>query len=111
MDSTYWNGKVTVDGISKVGMGRNTVEELISSLIRDAVYYQAIYPNAKIELTEIMNQCCRCENTGIIGRPIANGGWKETKCPNCKGKPPTGKLASIPFMMPESTNRITLSQG
>lgn len=111
MASTYWNGGVMVDGCIKVTMSGDTESLLLMRLMTDAIYYKAIYPESQVVMTGIRHVCGKCQNEGKTEKAMAGGRWKETKCPACKGKPPTERMADIPLQMPDPANRIKLTQG
>lgn len=105
-----WNAKVSVDGITKVSMGGSTASEVIAKCIRDAIYYQAIYPQSKVLIASIEARCFQCSGVGTISKTMAHCKSKEIKCPNCKGKIEVQSMPDIPFNMPDADNRIALMQ-
>jgi hypothetical protein len=110
---TYWNISVSVDGRTKSSSSKETAAEAIQQAITDAIYYQAIYPNETVAITDIKEYCSMCSNHGEVyrkvSRPTANSKFT-MRCPACKGKTATGQIADIKFTMPESTNHIELKQ-
>lgn len=105
-----WNAEVSVDGITKASMGGSTASEVIAKCIRDAIYYQAIYPQSKVLIASIEARCFQCSGVGTISKSMAYCKTKEIKCPNCKGRIEVQSMPNIPFNMPDSANRITLVQ-
>jgi hypothetical protein len=114
---TYWSWEVRVDGRCTVSAGDEKLSTALSRAISDAVYYQAVYPAAKITIAEIREACSGCHNAGEVSKKLSRHtlqhpcGTKLVRCPECKGKGAYGELADIPFVMPDSANCITLTQA
>lgn len=107
---TYWNYEITVDGRCMMSAGDVSLSATLGRAIQDAVYYQAVYPDAKIVIGGIQEQCSKCHNLGkiTVRRPRSS---KRVNCPECKGKLAHGALDPIQFTMPDPANRITLAQA
>jgi hypothetical protein len=114
---TYWSYEVRVDTRCVCSAGDDKLSNALSRAISDCVYYQAVYPAAKITIAEIREACSGCHNAGEISKKLSRRtlpnprGVKLVRCPECKGKGAHGELAEIPFVMPDPANRITLAQG
>ena len=107
---TYWNASVAVDGVTKCSGGDDTLAATLSRAITDCVYYQAIYPAAKVTIDGICESCAVCHNTGHVRQQRARS-VRVLKCPECRGKLATGAVAPIAFQMPHEANRISLRQA
>jgi hypothetical protein len=105
---TYWSYSVSVDGTCKCSAARDSVNEAISHATRDAIYYQAIYPQSTVQIDGLREHCNCCHNDGTI-RKRRPRSVVVVKCPECKGKLPTGEIGPIPFLMPDSANGVSLS--
>ena len=107
---TYWHVSVAVDGRVVVSLGDAALSKALSEAIREAVYFQAIYPEGQVALVDIRETCFRCDNEGEvkIRRPRS---IRIVRCPECKGKPATARVDDIPFRMPDSANKISLVAG
>jgi hypothetical protein len=110
MSKTYWNVEVTVDGQCKCSTGGETLADAIRRALSDAIYYQAIYPGAKVALCGLRESCAACGNAGTVTvrRPRS---WKTGKCPECRGAGASGVCGDIPLEMPDSANGIRLAVG
>jgi hypothetical protein len=107
---TYWSYEVRIDGRCTVSSGDEKLSTALSRAISDCVYYQAVYPVAKITIAEIREACAGCHNTGEISKKLRNCS-RLVRCPECKGKCAYGEMTEIPFVMPDPANRITLTQS
>jgi hypothetical protein len=107
---TYWSAAVAVDGRVVVSSGDETLARALARAVTDAVYYQAIYPGAKVAVVDVHESCARCHNAGTVTvrRPRSA---RTVRCPVCRGKGATGRLGDIPFVMPDPANRVTLVAG
>lgn len=76
---------------------------------RDAIYYQAIYPDAVISIRDMREQCVGCSNTGLMSRQMR---WKvrHVKCTECGGKYPTTHIEQIDLKLPDAANKICIVQ-
>ena len=108
--NVQWTSAVKVDGREVVSMARDTLSEAIADLVTSAVYYKAIYPDAKVDIDDFNAVCGRCWNTGKVGLKRRKG-LIRGRCPNCRGKGESGIVPGFTFTMPSSANRIALTQG
>jgi hypothetical protein len=107
---TYGSTAVAVDGRLVVSSGDETLARALSRAVTDAVYYQAVYPTAKVAIVDVRESCARCHNAGTVTvrRPRSA---RTVRCPACGGKGARGRLDDIPFVMPDPANRVTLVAG
>jgi hypothetical protein len=105
----YWRYEIQVDGRCVCSAADECLSKAISRAVQDCVYYQCIYPAAKIVIAGIEDACDRCHNDGsvCIRKPRS---MKRVKCPACNGNGSHNTLLPIPFMMPDSANHISLVQ-
>lgn len=100
--STYWQAGVSVDGVQRVSMGGDpTLSGVIGRAIKDAIYYQAIYPEAAIVIEDMREVCGGCCNDGEVTKRGPRSS-KRIKCPVCKGKVPTATAEPIRLRLPEN---------
>ena len=108
--NVQWTSAVKVDGREVVSMARDTLSEAIADLVTSAVYYKAIYPDAKVDIDDFRALCGRCWNTGKIRRQRKSGPI-QIRCPDCKGEGASGLVPGFTFTMPNLANRIALTIG
>lgn len=101
---TVWGASVSVDGAVKCSTGGKTQAEALTSILSDAVYYCHVYPRAKILIQDVCEQCPRC-----WGKKTVVVRFKRKRCPNCKGKPPAGRVPDFEFKLPESVALVERS--
>lgn len=111
---THWHGSVSVDGVVKVSSCNNDLSKLLEFLIRDAVYYQAVYPAGRVLIKDLVQKCRTCDGDGEVlvkGKRARVFGRKKA-CPECRGKPPFGAvrvMLPVEFRMPDQANGIRLA--
>ena len=108
--TTRWQSAVKVDRREVVNMARDTLSEALADLVTSAVYYKAIYPDAKVDIDDFVAVCGRCWNGGTIGRQRKSG-LIHVRCPDCKGKGASGFVPGFTFTMPNSSNSVKLTMG
>lgn len=96
---TYWNYSVYVNDRILCSSGSETLENCLARAFSDCIYYKANYPQDQISIREVFECCTACHNTGEK---------KGKRCQACKGKLATGKLGTIPLIMPDPANNIKL---
>ncbi len=107
---TYWNVEVQVDGTCKCSSGDTDLGTALSRALSDAIYYRAIYPEAKdIRVAGIRESCAGCHNLGTVTKRRPRS-VKTVKCPECKGKLANGAIPDVPLAMPDPANGIRLIQ-
>ena len=106
--NVQWTSAVKVDGREVVSMARDTLPEALADLVTSAVYYKALYPDAKVDIDDFRALCGRCWNRGKINRERRSG-WIQVRCPHCRGKGESGIVPGFTFTMPSSANRIALT--
>ena len=91
------------------GLGEGMARALARA-VTDAIYYQAVYPAAKVAIVDVRESCAGCHNAGTVTvrRPRSA---RAVRCPECRGKGATGRLDDIPCVMPDPANRVTLVAG
>jgi hypothetical protein len=106
----YWSSAVAVDGRVVVSSRDETLALARARPVTDAVYYQALYPAARVAVVDVHESCARCHNagTGTVRRPRSA---RPIRCPASRGKGAQGRLDDLPFVMPDPANRVTLVAG
>ena len=97
---TYWNSTVRTHHDGRAGVSTvssaTTLPEALAMAVQDASYYRL---SCGYEVTiELREHCARCENTGTVRK-----GKRIIRCPECKGKVPTGHVAPFPFEIHPNT--------
>src|SRR5678816_3612873 len=94
---TYWQYDVhfsrpdgSCGGSSGVG---DNLANAISRGYESAIYYAAYYPANGITI-EVKEYCSKCHNDGFVSERRKRSP-KVVKCPDCKGKPPTGHIGPM----------------
>jgi hypothetical protein len=86
----------------------DTLSLAISEAMSSAIYYQALYPTAQVWIGDLHEFCPTCNNQGEIDKKGPRS-TKIIKCPDCKGKCPTGKADRIVLKLPDPANGIVLA--
>src|SRR5690349_13924644 len=103
---TYWSTAVVVDGRVVVSSGDETLARALARAVTDAVYYQAVYPAAKVAVVNVHESCASCHDAGTVTVRQPQSA-RTVRCPACRGKGATGRLDDIPFVMPDPANGVT----
>ena len=100
---TYWTAQVTGnESRHSCSTNGDTLAASIERAITEAIYRQAINPTERISI-DVEEYCVECFNHGTVLKR-----HKQVRCPECKGKIATGKVDTITFRMPDTSNRISL---